>query len=367
MIPDPVLDAAVSRGLISPEQALGLRYLAWDFAQGRLAFDARTPPREPQDDEKLRFITGFADIFVTLGLALFLGALTYFAALSLPLWASWGLIAVVSWALAEFFTRRRRMALPSIVLLAVFALTTFVAAARLLGAGLPSDAGAATPLGEWLSLDENQPGLLAVAALVCVGCVTLHYLRFRVPVTVAAGAAALSGAFVGLVGAVAPQFTVDNLRLLALICGLVVFAVGMRYDLSDPARATRRTDIAFWLHLLAAPLIVHSAISWILGDLNQPSVPQAVAVLCIFALLAVIAVVIDRRAVLVSGLVYAGFAFGALLQRTGLSGQILPATLLLLGAFILLLSAGWRPLRTGLLRLLPAHLATRLPHPLRPA
>ena len=44
---------------------------------------------------------------------------------------------------------------------------------------------------------------------------------------------------------------------LLLLCGLAVFALAMRFDLSDPKRQTRRTDIAFWLHMLAAPLIVH--------------------------------------------------------------------------------------------------------------
>jgi hypothetical protein len=68
---------------------------------------------------------------------------------------------------------------------------------------------------------------------------------------------------------------------------------------------------------------------------------------------------------LVSGLTYAGVAFGTIVSRSGLGGdRILPATLLALGAFILLLSAGWAPLRTRLLSLLPAPLSRRLPNPL---
>jgi hypothetical protein len=46
-------------------------------------------------------------------------------------------------------------------------------------------------------------------------------------------------------------------------CGLRVFAAAMSFDLSDRDRMTRRSDCAFWLHLLAAPLIVHSLISLI--------------------------------------------------------------------------------------------------------
>jgi hypothetical protein len=77
-------------------------------------------------------------------------------------------------------------------------------------------------------------------------------------------------------------------------------------------------------------------------------------------------VIIDRRAILVSGLVYAGFAFGTLFETLGLadSSLLLPAVLLALGAFILLLSAGWHPLRRAILRQLPGALARRLPPPL---
>jgi hypothetical protein len=75
-------------------------------------------------------------------------------------------------------------------------------------------------------------------------------------------------------------------------------------------------------------------------------------------------VVIDRRAMLVSGLVYAGYALGSLFQRVGFADTTTPLTALALGAFVLLLSAGWRPVRAGLLKLLPSHLAHRLPHPI---
>ena len=46
----------------------------------------------------------------------------------------------------------------------------------------------------------------------------------------------------------------------------------MYYDLSDRTRTTRLADCAFWLHLLAAPLIVHSLIRLLLPRLS-PRVP----------------------------------------------------------------------------------------------
>jgi hypothetical protein len=140
----------------------------------------------------------------------------------------------------------------------------------------------------------------------------------------------------------------------------------MRFDMADPGRATRRTDIAFWLHLLAAPLIVHALIAPLLRGAEAGDLGAALMILAVFLALGVVAVVIDRRAMLVSGLTYAGLAFGTLVSRSGLGGddRILATTLLVLGAFILLLSAGWMPLRMKLLGLLPAPLSRRLPHPL---
>ena len=141
----------------------------------------------------------------------------------------------------------------------------------------------------------------------------------------------------------------------------------MRFDMLDPQRLTRRTDIAFWLHLLAAPLIVHPLIRGFLHGLDDRlTTGAAVGILWVFIALGVLAVIIDRRAILVSGLVYAGFALSALIRAAGFAGStyLVPLVLLALGAFILLLSAGWHPLRRAILRRLPRGLAGRLPHPL---
>ena len=89
------------------------------------------PPELPvsPDDEQLRFISGFSDVFVTIGLAMFLGAIGYFAlSLVRATCACGSAIAVAAWLLVQFFTRIRRMALPSIVLLIVFACAVFLAA-----------------------------------------------------------------------------------------------------------------------------------------------------------------------------------------------------------------------------------------------
>ncbi len=134
---------------------------------------------------------------------------------------------------------------------------------------------------------------------------------------------------------------------LLLACGLAVFALAMSFDMSDPQRLTRRTDIAFWLHLLAAPLIVHPLIQGFVWADGTPGETGTAAwpMLATFAVLGLVAVLVDRRALLVSGLAYAGIAFASLVRDSGVAGSSTPLTILVLGAFILLLSALWHPLR----------------------
>lgn len=336
------LHRAVERGLISADQAQGLRELE---RAGAPALDS-----EPQDDEKFRFITGFSDIFVTIGLALFLGALAYFSAAFVGEAGMFGILALASWMLAEYFTGKQRMALPSIVLLLVFAAAVFMA--------VVTEINPAANV--WMGFDRQSGWPLMAAGLVTALATALHYRRFHVPVTIAAGAAALVAVAVGILFMIAPDFATRAAKPLLLACGLAVFALAMRFDLSDPRRETRRTDIAFWLHMLAAPLIVHPLVSGLVGEGGSDAV-SAWSILAIFVVLAFVALVVDRRAILVSGLSYAGFAFGALVIKAGLSDNVVPLTMLVLGALVLLLSAGWHALRRAFLPLLPAALARRLP------
>ncbi len=331
-----LLPAAISRGIVTTEQAAALNALA-----------AELGPRQarPRDDEALRLVGGFGDIFVTIGLALFVGAAAYIANLAgNPLLGP--LVAMVlSWALAEYFTRVRRLALPSIALLAAFAAAVFFLILAFALAVTAADPGSPLPL--------------AVAALGSAFAVALHYRRFGVPITVAAAVAGLGGAALKGIEAAAPALFASFMNPLLFVTGLVVFGLAMRIDMTDTARTTRRADIAFWLHLLAAPLIVHPVLSGMQD--NEASIGQAAAVLAVFAMLGFVALVVDRRAMLVSGLAYAGFAFANLLHQAGLGDLIMPATFLALGGLVLLLAAFWQGLRGILLRVLPAGIVRRLP------
>ena len=130
MVSERSLDLAVAQGIITPDQADRVRAL-----DAPVGADSATPG----DPEALRFISGFGDIFVALGVCLFLIPAAYFADLAGGAMARWATLAALAWLLAELFTRRLRMALPSILLLVVFASSGFFAALTFLSRG-----GAAT-------------------------------------------------------------------------------------------------------------------------------------------------------------------------------------------------------------------------------
>ena len=99
----------------------------------------------------------------------------------------------------------------------------------------------------------------------------------------------------------------------------LIFAAAMRFDLSDRLRTTRRSDCAFWLHLLAAPLIVHSLVMiaawWLMPFVKTYGIERMTAnlvgaIAAIIVVLALVAIVIDRRALLVSALTYLGAVVG---------------------------------------------------------
>ena len=91
-----------------------------------------------------------------------------------------------------------------------------------------------------------------------------------------------------------------------------------------------------------------------------------------FAVLALAALLIDRRALLVAGLAYLGAAIGFALTgaRVGVQADgafVVASTLVILGALVLTLGAGWVPLRRRLLALLSPAISSRLPPvPARP-
>ena len=205
-------------------------------------------------------------------------------------------------------------------------------------------------------------------ALAGLGVALLHYGRFRFPFSLLV--IAVSGVVVvalcyamltSTLGVLSQRGSVGHFHWIAFACGVVVFGAAMWFDTSDPERLTRCADCAFWLHVVAAPLIVHPLAAPlighpVLGTAGGAAVPSTnpLLVFPLILALALIALIVDRRALLVAGLGYLGAAMTYSISR--LSGEVAPAilmTLLALGLLIIVLGVGWRDVRGALMRHLP--------------
>lgn len=354
---DADLDAAVAAGVLKPEAATALREYA-----------ARSPPAPAADEEHFRLVTGFNDVFVVIAGMLALSASVGIVRAGTDFPVAPGLVTMgLSWLLAEYFTRRRRMALPSIVFL-----LTFVSGAYWTGMSSSGFSEAPRPHGIFEFHRNGEPGSLAFpgateqALVAAFGLAALaawgHWRRFRVPVTVAAAAAAIVGVTIAGLAAVARDFVHEWFATLVLCSGLGVFALAMYWDLADPERRTRRADVAFWLHLVASVLIVHPVFLSLGGDdAPGPGAWKAWSVVGVYALLGIVALIVDRRALLVSGLLYLVLAVGGLVEEVVAIGMEFEVSSLCIGAILLLLSVFWKQARAPLLAKLPGTWQARLP------
>src|SRR4029078_9868837 len=152
-----------------------------------------------------------------------------------------------------------------------------------------------------------------------------------------------------------------------LLLGIGVFLFAMWWDSSDRARVTRRSDVAFWLHLLAAPMIAHPVFA-LLGLCNgSGGTGGGLIVVGLYILFGLTALAVDRRALLVSALAYVLYALTELFKRFGAVELTIALTALIIGSALLLLSAYWHQARRLIVTRLPSNLQDRLPNLDRPA
>jgi hypothetical protein len=194
--------------------------------------------------------------------------------------------------------------------------------------------------------------------------------EFKVPITVAAGAAAVTAIVVGLVSAGLGETSVRANELMlsiVLLLGIGTFLFAMWWDSSDRARVTRRSDVAFWLHLLAAPMIVHPVFTLLGLNDGNATVGEGLVVILLYVVLGLTALAVDRRALLVSALAYVLFALNRLFEQLGTVELNVALTALVIGSALLMLSAFWHQAREMVVKPLPASLRDRLPLVGRPA
>ncbi|MBX3566388.1 MAG: hypothetical protein KF730_17660 [Sphingomonas sp.] len=358
---------AVEAGVLTPEAADAFRN---HVAEGRSA--------PAVDEEHFRLLTGFNDIFVSIAAALILVAVAWIGLyigskamgadhsfegprqVGASIAVAGGAVAITSWLLAEYFTRQRRMALPSILLLLAFVGGTGAAVTAVFVANVPwlaEQFGIA--MNDQPAMERLAAGITAIAGVLTAAAAWVHWRRFMVPITVAAGTLSVVGVVVAVILTLIPSAR-DMVNPILLAAGVLVFLFAMRWDMSDRERRTRRSDVAFWLHLAAAPLIAHPVFHMLGVFDGDISVPMAGIVLLLYIAFAFVALAVDRRALLVSSLVYVLWAMYALFQQSGAVELAAALTALVIGSALLTLSAFWQPMRRSVVGLLGG-LESRLP------
>jgi hypothetical protein len=323
------LSSAIEAGILSKEAVETFR-----------AHIAKRKCAMPADEEPFRLITGFNDIFVVIACLLLLVSVAWIGAASAP-WIGAISVSVTAWCLAEFFVRKRRMALPAIILS-----LAFVGGILTIGL-LLSD----TPR-------RDHVGTLAVTSALAALAAWIHWLRFHVPITIASGVAAGLACGITLAATVIPDVK-HWISMILFAAGLAVFALALKWDATDTVRQNWRSDVAFWLHLLAAPFLVHPLFTSLGVFQGQTTNGQAVAVVGSYIAIALIALCIDRKALMVSALIYVLYAFSTLLKQHGVVSLNFAIAALAIGSALLLLSACWRPSRRLALKLLPLAVQAR--------
>lgn len=361
------LDAAVSDGVISADQKWKLSpYFDLDNqtnlnglqGSGLISLDS---PRDIddqttiQESEAPRFVRGFHDVLITIGVVIVLfglGSLTNFI-----------IVGISAWVLAEVLVKKLHLALPAVILTLVFAISS-----ALFVAGF---------------VDEFQQ-VASVELDVVVGTglfallLTPFYWRFRVPIALSIMITAVHiFVFSILLLIIAKLINVENLfvngpiiaNIIGLVASLVLFAIAMWFDLKDRMREKRWSDVAFWLHLITAPVLLSSVISLLLYKegvafwwTKAPTLFDAlIAILCVLAMM-VVGLIIDRRAFVTSGLISLIAAAIVIFESSNMALEsTISIAFLVVGLMVLAFGIGWQFLRRQTLKIVPTSIVDLLP------
>ena len=344
---DEHLAAGAEAGIISPDQA---HKLAGFIASRECTGDDEL---SDTDAESVRFARGFHDVFLTIGLIILMVGVVYSTGIVAGGFSGF-LGAGVAWLLSEYYARARRLVLPSIALGIGFTLMFAIASGMLAEVILNEEHKGPEDWLPWSGL---------VAALASLFASIGFLARFRLPFATGMVAVSATVTLAAFVAVAAPNMLEQLMRPLFFVAGATAFCAAMIYDLSDPKRNTLRADNAFWLHLAAGPLIVHSVVGAITGDEIDITFARATIILAVLFVLGAVALIIDRRAMLVAGLAYLGIAIAVLVREAQVdTGSVFAITLLFLGAAVVALGTGWKSARRVVVEtLVPAGLREHLP------
>lgn len=362
-------------------------------------------PQGPQD-ELLPFINNFHDIFTSLGVIILFVGLAVGAGQVIVAYggvlgetgaliggmASSLLLAVIALALSALLVGAQRRILPGIVLSLVFVyniagllvlgfemvvgIVTGSSTMAALEAAGAAEAGAEEAAVQPFTI-ENILGYLAglpayvrfyplVFALSFLAPALLYYRLFRLPFAGGLAGVGVGLALIAALGALFPEIALTYLPVLGLAFGVFLFIAGLVFDMRDPGRTTRLSGTGFWLNLFAAPALLTYSVTiansgWTLNEYFDQATAQAlgeefdvtrsaIVTLIVMGIFALVSLLINRRALIVAGLLTTGTAIGLLVSESGLGVPIvITFTLVSLGAIVVILGAAWVPVRRLLL------------------
>jgi len=311
MISKTLLNEAAKQNLLTQNQVEPLyQFILNQKSSKEIVLDSDLDS-DSNREEPLKFIRSFGDVFITIGIILLVLAINMMEisgyAYFIP---AAGFILVSEW-----LVRVRKLALPGIAIL--LAILYFVNKA--------------------IDFNHEQATTFGLAILSLTSLI--YYLRYRMPFS-------LLPLVSGLIGIVIIQLGLDILRYPIIVAGLgfMVFMVAMSFDMLDTKRVSHLSDSAFWLHLLASPLMVHGLMFTTLRSKHQwvQSFDAEIIIISFFALFFLLALLVDRRAMLISTQLYVIYAVTQLLQNQ-ISGtqNVMMYVMFGLGIFVLFFGTYW--------------------------
>jgi len=307
MISKTTLQKASDKNIIDKDQIEPL----YQFIRNEQSESSTTNAEEP-----LKFIRSFGDVFIALGVTLLAVSINM-----LSLSAYEFLIPAAGFIIiAEWLVGVRRLALPGIVIL--IALLFFINKA--------------------LAFDGEYANTLSLSIIGLSSL--LFYLRYKMPFS-------LLTLTVSIIAMIIMQIGEDALKnpLIFSALGFIIFSIAMSFDCRDTKRISHLSDNAFWLHLLAAPLIVHGAMLPLVLNENtlnistlDISLGREILMVIFFAGFFITALFVDRRAMLVSTQLYAIYALTQLFSSDLIDSQnVIIYVLMMLAMLVIFFGTYW--------------------------
>lgn len=331
------------------------------------------------EQEQLRLVSGYNDIFVSIACIITFVSLTTLVEAK---YLDQLLVIGAAFGLAWYFVRRQRMRFTGIVVAIAVAISGLILGIEFFISGTVINAP--LPGIEVLPTDIEEsaiylPILLPyIVALLASAAFSFSYWRFAsVPFAHAAGIAAilltvlvivlgfqLDLAKVNIPGSemnetfvVEPLTQSELLRTLPIlitvfICGCFTEAYAIWWDVKDPERQTVATDTAFWVHVVAAPFLIQPLFWWAQSLAWNPTT-EVIFGGVLFLLLLLFALVINRRALLIGAMVW--------VLATLFTVADMAVAGLTMGVMLLLIAAAWNKTRQLIEPILPVFVQRSFP------